>query len=151
MGEWVIAIGTPLGLQASLTAGVVSAVGRNNLDLARVEDFIQTDAAINQGNSGGPLLDLTGEVIGINTAIVTNKGGGGYMGIGFAIPSNIVKNILEQLKTKGSVTRGFLGVSLQKVDADIAAALGLSKPEGSLVSEISKALPRKKAALSRGM
>lgn len=150
VGEWVIAIGNPLGLQASLTAGVVSAVGRNNLELARVEDFIQTDAAINQGNSGGPLLDLTGKVIGINTAIVTNKGGGGYIGIGFAIPSNIVSNILEQLKTKGSVTRGFLGVSLQKIDGDIASAFGLSKPEGSLIAEVAKNSPAEQAGLKQG-
>lgn len=150
VGEWVIAIGTPLGLQASLTAGVVSAIGRNNLELARIEDFIQTDAAVNQGNSGGPLLDLTGNVIGMNTAIVTNKGGGGYMGIGFAIPSNIVKNILEQLKTKGSVTRGYLGLELQKIDGELAAALGLSKPEGSLVSEVVKGSPADKAGVKQG-
>lgn len=150
VGEWVVAIGNPLGLQASVTSGIVSAVGRNNLDLARIEDFIQTDAPINQGNSGGPLLDLTGQVVGINTAIVTNKGGGGYIGIGFAIPSNIVQNILDQLKTKGSVTRGYLGVSLQKVDPDIASALGLEKPEGSLVAEVVKNSPGEKAGLKQG-
>ncbi len=150
VGEWVIAIGTPLGLQASLTAGVVSAVGRNNLELARIEDFIQTDAAVNQGNSGGPLLDLTGKVVGINTAIVTNKGGGGYIGIGFAIPSNIVSHIVEQLKTKGKVTRGFLGVSLQNIDKELATALGLSKIEGALVSEVTKSSPADVAGIKQG-
>ena len=150
VGEWVMAIGTPLGLQASVSAGIVSAVGRNNLELAQIEDFIQTDAAINQGNSGGPLLDLSGDVIGINTAIVTNKGGGGYIGIGFAIPSSIVSHILEQLKTKGSVTRGFLGVTLQKIDDDLALALGLKKIEGALVAEVSQKSPAEKAGFKQG-
>lgn len=150
VGEWVVAIGNPLGLQATVTAGIVSAVGRSNLDLTKVEDFIQTDAAVNQGNSGGPLLDLTGEVVGINTAIVTNKGGGGYIGIGFAIPSNIVSNILGQLKTKGSVTRGFLGVSLQKIDLDLASAFGLKKAEGALVADIAKDSPAEKSGIRQG-
>ncbi len=150
VGEWVVAIGTPLGLQASVTSGIVSALGRNNLDLAKIEDFIQTDTAVNQGSSGGPLLDLTGNVIGINTAIVTNKGGGGSMGIGFAIPSNIVSNILDQLKTKGSVTRGFLGVTLQKVDTDLAAAFGLKKAEGALVADIAKGSPAEKGGIKQG-
>ncbi len=148
VGQWVIAIGNPFGLQASLTVGVVSAKGRNNLDIARIEDFIQTDAAINQGNSGGPLIDLSGKVIGMNTAIASNSGG--YMGIGFAIPSNIAKNIVDQLLATGSVSRGYLGVSLQKVDADIAHAFELSKPEGALIADIMRGSPAEKYGLKQG-
>lgn len=150
IGQWAIAIGTPLGLEASLTVGVISAKGRNNLDIARIEDFIQTDAAINRGNSGGPLLNLKSEVVGMNTAIVSNNGGGGYMGIGFAIPSNIIKNDLEQILAKGTVSRGFIGVVLQQVDSDLAQALGLEKAEGALVADISKDSPAEKAGIKQG-
>lgn len=150
VGQWVVAIGNPLGLQASLTAGIVSAKGRNNLDLNRIEDYIQTDAAINRGNSGGPLLDLNGKVIGINTAIVTNLGGGGYMGIGFAIPSNMAKLVMEQLLSDGSVTRGFLGLTMQAVDSSLAQAFGLQKVEGALVTEVVKGTPADKAGLKQG-
>jgi serine protease Do len=150
IGQWAIAIGTPLGLEASLTVGVISAKGRNNLDIARIEDFIQTDAAINRGNSGGPLLNLRSEVIGMNTAIVSNNGGGGYMGIGFAIPSNIIKNDFEQLKANGSVARGYIGVVLQQVDTDLAQALGLDKAEGALVADVSKDSPAEKAGIKQG-
>lgn len=148
IGEWVIAIGSPFQLEASLTVGVVSAKGRQNLRLADLEDFIQTDAAINPGNSGGPLLDLNSEVIGINSAICSRNGG--YMGIGFAIPSNMAKHVMEQLIDKGVVTRGFLGVSLQPVDKDIADGFGLSKPEGVLVSDVVKDSPADKAGLKQG-
>ncbi len=148
IGEWVIAIGSPFQLEASLTVGVISAKGRQNLRINDLEDFIQTDAAINPGNSGGPLLNLDSEVIGINTAIVSRSGG--YMGIGFAIPSNMAKNIMTQIIDKGSVTRGFLGVSLQPVDKDIADAFGLEKPEGALVSEVVKDSPADKAGLKQG-
>ena len=148
IGEWAIAIGSPFQLEASLTVGVISAKGRQNLRITALEDFIQTDAAINPGNSGGPLLNLDGEVIGINTAIVSRSGG--YMGIGFAIPSNMVKNIMNQLIDKGSVTRGFLGVSLQPVDKDLADAFGLDKPEGALISEVVKDSPADKAGLKQG-
>lgn len=148
IGEWVIAIGSPFQLEASLTVGVISAKGRQNLRINDLEDFIQTDAAINPGNSGGPLLNLDSEVIGINTAIVSRSGG--YMGIGFAIPSNMAKNIMTQIIDKGSVTRGFLGVSLQPVDKDIADAFGLDKPEGALVSEVVKDSPADKAGLKQG-
>lgn len=148
IGEWVIAIGSPFQLEASVTVGVVSAKGRQNLRITDFEDFIQTDAAINPGNSGGPLLDLKGEAIGINTAIVSRSGG--YMGIGFAIPSNMAKNIMSQIIDKGSVTRGFLGVSLQPVDKDIADAFNLSKPEGALISEVIKDSPADKAGLKQG-
>ncbi len=148
IGEWVVAIGSPFQLEASLTVGVISAKGRQNLRITDLEDFIQTDAAINPGNSGGPLLNLNSEVIGINTAIVSRTGG--YMGIGFAIPSNMAKNIMDQLIDKGAVTRGFLGVSLQPVDKDIADAFNLLKPEGALISEVVKDSPADKAGLKQG-
>ena len=148
IGEWVIAIGSPFQLQASLTVGVISAKGRQNLRITDLEDFIQTDAAINPGNSGGPLLNLHSQVIGINTAIVSRSGG--YMGIGFAIPSNMAKNIMTQIIDKGAVTRGFLGVSLQPVDKDIAEAFNLDKIEGALVSEVVKDSPADKGGLKQG-
>lgn len=145
-GEWVIAIGSPLELRATLTVGVISATGRNDLSIARIEDFIQTDASINRGNSGGPLLNLDGEVIGINTAIAA----GGYSGIGFAIPSNIAKNDLDQIVANGSVARGFLGVTLQKIDKDLAAAFNLDTHEGALVADVAKNTPAEKAGLKQG-
>lgn len=148
IGEWVVAIGSPFQLEASLTVGVISAKGRQNLRITDLEDFIQTDAAINPGNSGGPLLNLQSEVIGINTAIVSRSGG--YMGIGFAIPSNMAKQIKDQLIDKGSVTRGYLGVSLQPIDKDLADAFNLSKTEGALVSEVIKDSPAEKAGLKQG-
>ncbi len=151
VGQWVVAVGTPLGLQATVTAGIVSAKGRNNLDLINIEDFIQTDAAINRGNSGGPLIDLKGDVIGINTAIVSTMGnGGGYMGIGFAIPSNIAQHIMDQLIETGEVTRGFMGVTLQRIDNDLALAFGLDKAEGALIAEVSKGSPAEQAGLKQG-
>lgn len=148
IGEWVVAIGSPFQLEASLTVGVISAKGRQNLRITDLEDFIQTDAAINPGNSGGPLLNLNSEVIGINTAIVSRSGG--YMGIGFAIPSNMAKNVMNQIIDKGTVTRGFLGVSLQPVDKDIADAFNLAKAEGALVSDIVKGSPADKAGMKQG-
>ncbi|MCB1119079.1 MAG: Do family serine endopeptidase [Chlamydiia bacterium] len=150
VGQWVIAIGSPLELQATLTVGVVSAKGRNNLDIANIEDFIQTDAAINRGNSGGPLLTLSGEVVGINTAIATSSMGGGYMGIGFAIPSNIAKNIMEQLKETGGVKRGYLGVYPQEINGDLASAFELMTTEGVLVSQVEKDSPADQAGLKQG-
>ncbi|CRX39154.1 Do family serine endopeptidase [Estrella lausannensis] len=147
VGQWVIAIGNPLGLQASLTVGVVSAKGRSNLDLARIEDFIQTDAAINRGNSGGPLLNMSGEVVGINTAIVSNLASGGYMGIGFAIPSNIAHYVVSEIEKSGEVSRGFLGVALQPLDKDLANAFGLEKADGALIAEVQ----RNGAAFSAGI
>lgn len=150
IGQWVVAIGNPLGLQASLTVGVVSAKGRSNLDIARVEDFIQTDAALNRGNSGGPLLNLNSEVIGINTAIATQMGNSGYMGIGFAIPSNMAKHVMEQLKETGSVSRSYLGVVIQPMDSALASAFGLQKVEGALVSDVVKDSPADKAKIFQG-
>lgn len=148
IGEWAIAIGSPFELEASLTVGVISAKGRQNLRITDIEDFIQTDAAINPGNSGGPLLNFYGDVIGINSAIVSRSGG--YMGIGFAIPSNMVKSIMKQIIDKGIVTRGFLGISMQPVDKEIAEAFNLSKAEGALVSEVVKDSPAEKAGIQQG-
>lgn len=150
VGEWVAAIGNPLGLQASLTVGVVSATGRNNLDLTRIEDFIQTDAAINRGNSGGPLLDLDGKVIGINTAIVTTMATGGYMGIGFAIPSNLAQHVMEELRTNGRVSRGFIGILLQPIDKNLAQSFNLTTTHGALVTEVTRDSPAEKAGIKSG-
>lgn len=147
IGEWAIAIGNPFGLQATLTVGVISATGRNNLDIVRVEDFIQTDAAINEGNSGGPLLNIEGQVIGMNTAIVSNNIASG---IGFAIPSNMLKRVMDELIHSGKISRGFLGVVLQEIDAKLAKALHLSKPEGALVVETTPKSPAEKAGLKSG-
>lgn len=148
IGEWVVAVGNPFQLEASVTVGVISAKGRQNLHITELEDFIQTDAAINPGNSGGPLLDLDGNVIGINTAIVSRSGG--YMGIGFAVPSNIAKTVYTQIVGSGSVTRGFLGVSMQPIDKDLADALGLDKAEGALVSDVVEDSPAAKAGILQG-
>jgi len=144
VGDWVVAIGNPFGLDLTVTAGICSAKGRA-LRLAEYEDFIQTDAAINPGNSGGPLVNLRGEVVGINTAIVSRSGG--YQGLGFAIPSNMARTIMQSLVTQGKVTRGFLGVTIQNVDAKWAKYLGMEKPAGALVEEIVPGSPAAKAGL----
>jgi serine protease Do len=133
IGDPVIAIGNPLGVGKTVTAGIISAKGRQINDGPYV-DFIQTDAAINRGNSGGPLLNTDGEVIGVNTAIVSKTGGS--IGIGFAVPSNLVQRIVDQLKEKGKVTRGWLGVSIQTVTPEIAESLGMKKSTGALVAEV---------------
>lgn len=146
--EWVIAVGSPFGLEASVTVGVVSQKSRNNLKIADLEDFIQTDAAINPGNSGGPLLDLDGNVIGMNTAIVSRSGG--YMGIGFAIPSVIIKSVSDQIIHQGEVSRGYLGVELQAVDQDMAEAFKLERPQGILVTQVLKDSAADKAGLKQG-
>lgn len=130
VGQWVAAVGNPFGMQATMTAGIISAKNRSNLDIAHYEDFIQTDAAINRGNSGGPLISLDGEIIGINTAIATNASSG-YMGIGFAIPSNVAKHIMEEILYDGKVTHGFLGISLQSIDYNLAQAFNLKKVGGA--------------------
>ncbi len=150
VGQWVAAIGNPLGLQATLTVGVVSAKGRNNLDIENIEDFIQTDAPVNRGNSGGPLLNVSGDVVGMTTAIVTNNSYGGYMGISFAIPSNMLKHILDQIQSTGSVTRGYIGVTMQAIDKDLAQAFGLNKTEGALVAEVVSESPADKAGIKQG-
>jgi serine protease Do len=127
---------------------VISAKGRQNLKITDFEDFLQTDAAINPGNSGGPLINLSGEAIGINTAIVSK--GGGYMGIGFAIPSNMAKYIMQQIIDSGTVTRSYLGVVLQPLDQDMADAFDLERPEGALVAEVVKGSPAEAAGLKQG-
>ncbi|MBN1805580.1 MAG: Do family serine endopeptidase [Sedimentisphaerales bacterium] len=147
VGEWVLAIGNPLGLSHTVTAGIVSAKGRSGFNLARFEDFIQTDAAINFGNSGGPLINLDSKVVGINTAIV---GAGGNIGIGFAIPINMVKNIYDQLVQNGTVARGFIGIRFEELKSDIAVALGLKEDtKGVTVSDVEKDSPAEKAGLKR--
>lgn len=148
VGEWVIAVGNPFQLESTVTAGIISAVGRQNLQITDYEDFIQTDAAINPGNSGGPLLDLDGNVVGMNTAIVSPNGG--YIGIGFAIPSQVLINIKQQIIDKGSVSRGFLGVSLQPIDQDLAESFGLPNTQGALVVDVIPDSPASKAGLKQG-
>jgi serine protease Do len=147
VGEWVLAIGNPFGLDSSVTSGIVSAKGRH-IGAGPYDNFIQTDASINPGNSGGPLINLRGEVVGINTAIFTRTGGN--MGIGFAIPINLVKELLPQLKGKGKVTRGYLGVLIQKVTPEIAESLGLDKAGGALVANVSKDGPAERAGVKVG-
>lgn len=145
VGQWAIAIGNPFGLDRTVTVGVVSATGRSNMGIEAYEDFIQTDASINPGNSGGPLLNIYGEVIGINSAIVATG-----QGIGFAIPINMAKHVVEQLISKGSVSRGWLGVSIQPVTDDIAASFGLKKAAGALVNEVVTGSPAAKAGIKQG-
>ena len=153
IGEWVIAIGSPFGLAQTVTRGMVSAKGRSldNMNIVKYADFIQTDAAINRGNSGGALINIRGELIGINTAIAT--GGGfsyGNVGVGFAIPSNLAKRIMTQLIEKGEVERGWLGVSLQPIDYDLAEKLKLGEPRGALITQAYKGMPAHKAGIRRG-
>jgi serine protease Do len=148
IGEWVIAVGNPFGLSATLTVGVVSATGRNNVGIADYENFIQTDAAINPGNSGGPLLNVKGEAVGINTAIYSRSGG--YMGIGFAIPVNMARDIKDQLVTSGRVDRGFLGVYIQDLDAVLAESFGAEDAEGVLIGGVGEDSPAEKAGIESG-
>jgi serine protease Do len=148
VGEWVLAIGNPLGLSHSVTAGIVSAKGRSNLGLADFENFIQTDAAINFGNSGGPLINLDAEVVGINTAIV---GATGNIGIGFAIPINMAKNIYDQLVQSGTVERGFLGVLVEDLTPEKAPYFGLEKnAKGVLIPEVTEGSAADKAGIEHG-
>ncbi|PIQ07559.1 MAG: trypsin [Ignavibacteriales bacterium CG18_big_fil_WC_8_21_14_2_50_31_20] len=139
VGQWVMAIGNPMALTSTVTAGIISALGRSvNIirDSYGVEDFIQTDAAINPGNSGGALVDLNGEVIGINSAIATNGMTGTYIGYGFAIPINLAKVVAEDLISSGKVKRGYIGVRIEEVDADLAKAVGLDTPRGILIQQV---------------
>jgi len=128
--------------------GIISAVGRANVGIADYEDFIQTDAAINPGNSGGPLVNIKGEIIGINTAIFSRTGG--YQGIGFAVPSNMVRLVMDQLVQKGKVTRGWIGVTIQELTPELAQEFGLKKSKGALVSDVGKDSPAAKAGIMRG-
>jgi len=148
VGDWVLAVGNPFGLSHTLTAGVVSAKGRSGIGLNDYEDFIQTDAAINPGNSGGPLVNLDGEVVGINTAIFSRSGG--YMGIGFAIPVDMAKNIRTQLIKHGEVKRGRLGVYIQDMTKDLAESFGLEEVTGILVTQVIEDSPADDAGLKQG-
>ena len=147
VGDWVVAIGNPFGLGSTVTAGIVSAKGRI-IGAGPYDNFIQTDASINPGNSGGPLFNLEGEVIGINTAIFTQRGGN--VGIGFAIPINMAKSVMSQLKDKGKVIRGWLGVVIQMITPEIKEKFGLKTQEGALVGEVTKGSPAEKGGLKRG-
>ncbi|MBF0610422.1 MAG: DegQ family serine endoprotease [Magnetococcales bacterium] len=147
VGSWVMAIGNPFGLEATVTAGIISAKGRV-IGSGPYDDFIQTDAAINPGNSGGPLFNLKGEVVGINTAIFSRTGGN--MGIGFAIPVNMAKGIMTQLKEHGRVTRGWLGLRIQTVTKEIAEALNMEESKGALVANVDADSPADKAGFKAG-
>jgi len=143
VGEWAIAIGSPFGLEETVTVGVVSAMGRSEVGIVPYENFIQTDASINPGNSGGPLLNVRGEVIGINTAILSTG-----QGIGFAIPINVARRVAGALIAKGRVVRGWLGVSLQPVSDELAETLGSQKGKGAVVARVLPGSPAAKAGLS---
>ena len=147
VGEWVMAIGNPFGLGGSVTVGVVSARNRN-IESSLYDDFIQTDAAINRGNSGGPLFNLAGEVIGINTAIFSQTGGS--IGIGFAIPANTVSPLIKQLRESGEIQRGWIGVSIQPVDEQIAESLGLPAARGALIANVGDNGPASKGGMLAG-
>lgn len=148
IGEWVVAVGAPQMLRSTVTVGVVSAKGRSDLELYTIEEFIQSDVAINQGNSGGPLLNIDAEIIGINSAILSPDGT--YMGISFAIPSSIVKTVSEQIIKQGTVRRGFMGIYLKPVTEEIAAAYGLEKSTGVVITDVMKDSPAQKAGLRFG-
>lgn len=146
VGQWVLAVGSPFGLDQTVTLGVVSGIGRENINLSRYENFIQTDASINPGNSGGPLFNLRGEVIGINTAIINFA-----QGIGFAIPSNMAKQVIEQLLAKGKVVRGWLGVGIQPLTAELAKKFGVTEGGGVLVNEVFEKDPARSPGFSLAM
>lgn len=148
VGELVLAVGNPFGLNQTVTMGIISAVGRANVGIIDYEDFIQTDAAINPGNSGGALVNLHGQLIGINTAIFSRTGG--YMGIGFAIPSQMVKNVMQSLIGQGKVIRGWLGVSIQELSQDLALQFDAPDTQGALVGDVFSQSPAAKAGLKRG-
>jgi serine protease Do len=148
LGDVVLAIGNPFGVGQTVTMGIISAKGRANMGIVDYEDFIQTDAAINPGNSGGALVNMRGELIGINTAILSRTGG--YQGVGFAIPTNMVRPIMTSLIKHGKVMRGWLGVTIQDVDADLAKAMKLPTRQGVLIADVSAGGPAARAALRRG-
>ncbi len=161
VGEWVLAVGNPFGLDFTVTSGIISARGRSGMNVLEVEDFIQTDAAINPGNSGGPLVNLRGEVIGVNSLIYTPPSGNGgpfsrsagmagNVGVGFAIPSNMAKSIMQSLISHKQITSAYLGVETQTLTPDLAAAFGLQAPKGALVQAVIRDSPGEKAGLRRG-
>jgi serine protease Do len=148
VGETVLAIGNPFGLSHTVTSGIVSAKGRANVGIADYEDFIQTDAAINPGNSGGALVNINGELVGINTAIFSTTGG--YQGIGFSIPSNMAKAVMDSLIRNGKVVRGWLGVQVQPITADLAKQFNLKNDKGALIADVVQKSPAEEAGLQRG-
>jgi serine protease Do len=149
VGDWVLAVGNPFGLGGTVTAGIISARGRDQVgNTSQFTDFLQIDAAINQGNSGGPTFDMTGRVIAMNTAIFSPSGGS--VGIGFAIPASTIRRVVDELKRSGSVTRGWLGVQIQSLSEDAAQALGLPNSNGAIVAEIIDGSPAKKAGVRQG-
>ncbi len=148
VGDFVVAIGSPFGLSQTVTSGIVSALGRSGLGIEGYENFIQTDASINPGNSGGPLVNLRGELVGINTAILAP--GGGNVGIGFAIPGNLTREVLRQIVEYGGLKRGVFGVSIQNLSGNLAHALGLERPRGALIAEVRPRSPAEQAGLQVG-
>jgi serine protease Do len=145
VGQWVLAVGNPFGLDRTVTLGVVSGIGRENMNLSKYENFIQTDASINPGNSGGPLFNMRGEIVGINTAIINFA-----QGIGFAIPSNMAKQVMQQLLSRGKVVRGWLGVGIQPVTVELAAKFGVNENEGVLVNEVFENDPASRGGIKPG-
>jgi len=148
VGDWVMAVGAPFGLTQTVTAGIISATGRNDVGIADYEDFLQTDAAINPGNSGGPLVNMDGEVIGMNTAIAT--GLGQFAGVGFAIPSDMIQGFVPTLTKGGTITRGFLGVGIQDLNDTLATQFKVHDTKGALISQVNKDTPASKAGLKAG-
>jgi serine protease Do len=148
IGDRVLAVGAPFGLTGTVTSGIISAKGRNGLNVNMYEDFLQTDAAINPGNSGGPLINLEGKVIGINSAIRSRTGG--FQGVGLAIPSNMAKNVMSQLLAGGTVHRGYLGVAIKNLDPEVAQRLGVQGSEGVIVGQVYANSPASKAGLKDG-
>ena len=149
VGDYALAIGDPFGVGETVTMGIVSATGRANLGIEDYEDFIQTDAPINPGNSGGALVNDRGELIGINTAILSH-GSGGNQGVGFAVPSNLARNVMDQIVRNGKVIRAYMGVSIQEVSPELAKAFGETEPRGALVGDVSSGSPAEKSGLQKG-
>jgi serine protease Do len=148
VGDYVLAVGNPFGLNSTVTLGIVSALGRGHMGITQYEDFIQTDAAINPGNSGGALVNTAGELVGINTAIISQTGG--YQGVGFAVPASMTKPVFESLVSNGKVVRGFLGIGIQDLNQDLAKSFGLKDPKGALVTNVAEESPADKAGIKQG-
>jgi serine protease Do len=148
VGEYVLAIGNPFGLNSTVTLGIVSALGRGRMGITQYEDFIQTDAAINPGNSGGALVNTNGELVGINTAIISQSGG--YQGVGFAVPASMARPVFDSLVKNGKVVRGFLGIGIQDLNQDLAKSFGLKETKGALVSNVAEESPAEKAGIKQG-